>query len=111
VLKDGENRQEKIMARLTLVTCLLLMIPVEALAQSRHDISAMSCERVQSILSSEGSAILRYRSPRIRSLPLYDVYVASGRSCGFKMNSLASTVYVAGGQPCRVRKCVRIQSD
>ena len=99
------------MVRFSLVASLLLMISVEALAQSRHDISSMSCERVQSILNSEGSAVLRYRSPRNPSLPLYDVYVASRRSCGFKMNSLASTVYVAGGQPCRVRKCVRIQSD
>jgi hypothetical protein len=99
------------MARLSLVASLLVISCVQALAESKHDVSSMTCPRVQAILDAEGSATLRYRSQRNPSLVLYDRYVASRRYCGLKMDTLASTVYVASGQPCRVSKCVRIQSD
>lgn len=82
-----------------------------AAAQSRYDIGGMTCERVTRILRVEGSAILRYRSPKNPSLVLYDRYVSVSRGCGIGQTSVTSSLPVAGGRSCQVSQCVRVSTD
>jgi hypothetical protein len=71
----------------------------------------MSCERVQQILRSEGSAVLRHRSARNPSLVLYDRYVSETRGCGVNQTAVTSSLPVAGGKSCRVSQCVRLSTN
>ena len=86
----------------------LMMLATDAWAISRYDIGKMSCQQVQSIVQREGAAILRYRSKRNPSLTLYDRYVRDTRFCSGGEYAMSSTVPVAGGKSCRVRKCEEI---
>ncbi len=65
----------------------------------------MTCEQAQSKISAEGAVILRYRSTRDPSLPLYDRYVAYGSYC--EPNEYAASAYVptADTQSCVVLVC------
>nr|HMQ58374.1 hypothetical protein [Rhizobiaceae bacterium] len=59
----------------------------------------------------EGAAILRYRSKRDPSLPLYDRYVANSAYCSFGEYAAPAIVPSADQKSCRLRKCERIEFD
>ena len=58
------------MKSLLLALCLSLLA-AEAQAISRYNSTSMSCDEVQARVYGEGAVILRYRSRRDPSLPLY----------------------------------------
>ena len=98
--------------RKTALVVLLVAMSSSAFAERRHNVSNLSCDRVQAILQAEGAATLQYRSKRNPSLPLYDRYVRDAGFCRGSHQILTGTsIPVAGGKSCRVRKCQRIESD
>ena len=86
---------------------VLSMIAGEALTATRIETAGMTCAQIQSTLGREGIAILRYRSTRDPSLPLYEQYVASVRYCRSAEIAAPRMIPAADTPSCQVRKCVR----
>lgn len=98
------------MKSMLLALCLSL-VAAEAQAISRYNTTSMSCAQIKSALRNEGAAILRYRSARNPSLPLYGRYVSDRRFCNF--DEVAETAFVpaADTRSCLVRECVQVDPD
>ena len=80
-------------------------VTTPAAAISRYETARLSCDQAQSRIANEGAVILRYRSERNPSLPLYDRYVAHGGFC--EPNEYAANAYVptADTKSCFVLVC------
>tara|TARA_R110000751_G_scaffold10055_2_gene37338 strand:- start:174687 stop:174995 length:309 start_codon:yes stop_codon:yes gene_type:complete len=98
------------MKRIVLAMCLLA-VSMPAQAINRYDTAALTCQRIQAILQSEGSAILRYPSPRNSQLTLYDVYVMNPVFCQSGEHAVSAFVPSSDNKRCRVRQCLQRQSD
>lgn len=96
------------MRRLAIVIPLLLAA-VDASAITRHDITGMSCTKVQALVKAEGVAILRHRSARNPGLILYDRYVSDRRYCAYHEGAVSASVRTADRDYCPLRKCVQIE--
>ena len=94
-----------------LIAACLCLVAADAQAISRYDPTRMSCNRVQSTVYANGAVILRYRSPRNRSLTLYDRYVASARFCDAGEVRARAYVPSADLDSCPVYKCKRPDFD
>lgn len=88
----------------------LLAVSMPAGAVSRYSIPGLSCARVQAILESEGSAILRYPSPRNSQLTLYDLYASNTSHCQQSEIAKPATVPTSDNPRCRVRRCQAAQT-
>ena len=97
----------RLWSRIALVAAAASLLAAEAHAISRYDPTRMSCDGVQARIAREGAAILRYRSPRNPSLPLYDRYVRDSRFC--PMGQVRDRAYVpsADARACPVYKCIQ----
>lgn len=95
--------KRKLLAASALLVAGMATMPAQAI--SRYESTRMSCDQAQSAISAEGAVILRYRSSRNPSLPLYDRYVAHGGYC--EPNEYAANAYVptADTRSCYVRVC------
>lgn len=93
------------MYKLGLILAVLALSATAAHAISRYDTKRLSCSRIQAILKSEGTAILRYPSPRNSSITLYDTYVARGGYCPTGGYSSSATVPASDTNACRVYRC------
>jgi hypothetical protein len=87
----------------------LLVTASSAHAISRHDMGGWSCERVKSVLQSEGAAVLRYRSPRNTSLTLYDRYVSDARYCSPDQVVKSTSIPTTDTEACAVRRCIQYE--
>lgn len=74
-------------------------------ALSRHETARLSCSQLQSILKSEGTAILRYRSARNPGVVLYDTYAAQSGMCRSGGRGRLSEVPAADTKSCKVIQC------
>lgn len=88
------------------VACAAIFLTGPALAISRYETMTHQCGQVQTFLRSEGAAILRWRSARDPSLPIYGRYVSDGRYCNSGEVSDFATVPTADQRACPVRKCI-----
>ena len=89
---------------------LAVIVPVllaasDAWAITRHDITGMSCAKVQSIVQAEGAVILRYRSPG-SGMTLYDRYVRDNSFCSSGEISVRASVPTPDRPYCPVKKCI-----
>ncbi len=92
----------------TLVIALsLLVTALPAQAISRYNSMQMSCGEAQSRIQREGAVILRYRSARDPSLPLYDRYVAHGGYCQRGEYAKLEVVPTADTRSCQVLRCMQ----
>ena len=66
---------------LTTATIVIGLAAPAAAAQMQIDSSSLSCGALKARIAQSGSAIVRYRSTRQPSLPLYDRYVRNYHSC------------------------------
>lgn len=98
------------MKSVLLALCLSL-VALEAQAISRYNSTNMSCAEVQARVREEGAAILRYRSTRDPSLPLYGRYVSDRRFCSLEEVTETAFVPAADRRSCPVRKCVQVETD
>jgi hypothetical protein len=98
------------MKSMLLALCFSL-VAAEAEAISRYNSTSMSCAQVREIVRSEGAVILRYRSTRNPSLPLFGRYVSDRRYCNF--DEVAETAFVpaADTRSCLVRECKQFDPD
>ena len=86
-----------------LIAAALTLVSVDAYAATRYDVQAMSCEHAQSVVNSQGAAILRYSSPR--GLPLYDRYVAGAGFCNSGEYARSAWVPTSDTASCPVLIC------
>ena len=93
--------------RTVLVALSLLATALPAQAISRYNSMQMSCGEAQSRIQQEGAVILRYRSARDPSLPLYDRYVAHGGYCQRGEYAKLEVVPTADTRSCRVLRCMQ----
>jgi len=94
------------MKTIVLALCLAAVaLPAQAI--SRYNSTQMSCGEAQSRIQQEGAVILRYRSARNPSLPLYDRYVAHGGWCQPGEYAKLEVVPTADTKRCRVLKCMQ----
>lgn len=94
------------MRMLGIAILLLSASPLSAEAISRYETTRLSCDRIQSILKAEGTAILRYASSRNPSVVKYDIYAAPGGQCKSGGRGRLSTVPAANTKSCPVLKCI-----
>ncbi|MEX0345577.1 MAG: hypothetical protein AB3N20_11680 [Rhizobiaceae bacterium] len=78
-------------------------------ALSRYDSRQLSCDRIQSILQTEGNAILRYTSSRNANIVKYDIFAAPRGQCNSGGRGRLSTVPAADTNSCSVLKCINIK--
>ncbi len=83
----------------------LLCIAVPAHSLSRYNTPGLTCERIQTILKTEGAAILRFPSARNAQLILYDIYVANPVFCQSGDIARSATIPSSDNRRCRVRLC------
>lgn len=93
--------------RTALIALTLVATALPAHAISRYNSTQMSCGEAQSRIQEEGAVILRYRSARNPSLPLYDRYVAHGGYCRPGEYAKLEVVPTADTNRCRVLKCMQ----
>jgi hypothetical protein len=88
-----------------LAVTVLALMSTDALAISRYTATSMSCPQVKATIADEGAVILRYRSKRNPSVPLYGRYVYSGAFCS--SGEIAETTYIPTSDTasCPVREC------
>jgi hypothetical protein len=92
--------------RRLLVAAAFSLVAFQAQALTRYDIDNMTCAEIQAQVKTDGSAILRYRSTRNFSLPLYDTYVSGQSSCANSEVALRTGVPSTDKKYCPVYKCV-----
>ena len=98
------------MKSLLLALCLSF-VAAEAQAISRYNSTSMSCDEVRARVRGEGAVILRYRSTRNPSLPLYGRYVSDRRFCSHDEVTETKFVPAADTRSCPVRECVQVDPD
>lgn len=86
-----------------LIALALLLVSFEAQAISRYNSTSMSCERVRSVVRSEGAVILRWRGNS--GAQRYGRFVADGRFCESGTRAQTSFVPSADRRSCPVREC------
>lgn len=91
--------------RKILITLCLAASVLPAQAILRYNSMEMSCGEAQSRIRQEGAVILRYRSARNPSLPLYDRYVAHDGWCDRGEFAKLEVVPTADTKQCRVLRC------
>ncbi|MEM6463528.1 MAG: hypothetical protein AAF724_16610 [Pseudomonadota bacterium] len=90
--------------RILLMICLFA-VSFPAHAISRYNTESLTCARIQTILQTENAAILRYPSPRIADLTLYDIYVSNSQYCDFGESAQTAYVPARDTRQCRVLEC------
>ncbi len=82
-----------------------------AQAISRYDSTKLSCARIQAIIDSQGAAIMRYPSTRVRGLVLYDRYVRNGALCMVGEAATLRYIPAADTKRCPVYACASFDLD
>jgi hypothetical protein len=84
-----------------------ILVATPALAISRHNSASMNCAKAQSLIDREGAVILRYPSPRVRGLTLYNRYVSDTGQCSSNEYAKRATVPTSDRNNCPVYACER----
>ena len=66
---------------LAIMTISASLLAQPALAISRYNTTQLTCDQVRQRVISEGAAILRYPSTRVKNMTLYDRYVTRTALC------------------------------
>jgi hypothetical protein len=69
------------LTQLATLTTAVAVLAQPALAISRYNSTALTCDQVRERVISEGAVILRYPSTRVRGMTLYDRYVTRNALC------------------------------
>ncbi len=97
------------MRSLSIAITLVAASSFSAEALSRYETRQLSCDRIQSILKAEGTAILRYGSSRNANIVKYDIFAAPRGQCVSGGRGRLSTVPAADTNSCAVLKCINIK--
>ena len=92
------------------IVLFLVLVAGDASAIARRDISNLSCEKTQALVRSQGTVILRFRSPRNPNAVLYDRFVADGSRCGSTEQLTRASASAADNAYCPLRKCADMES-
>lgn len=76
-----------------------------AIAEPRLNPTKMTCAEVRTAIHDYGAVTLRYSSPRIKNLPLYNRYVRSSRFCAFNKAAVPASVPTRDRRACPVKIC------
>jgi hypothetical protein len=64
-----------------IMTTAAALLAQPALAISRYNSTALTCDQVRQRVINEGAVILRYPSTRVKGMTLYDRYVTRNAQC------------------------------
>lgn len=67
--------------QIAILTFAATLLAQPAMAISRYNTTALTCDEVRQRVISEGAAILRYPSTRVKNMTLYDRYVTRNAMC------------------------------
>lgn len=84
----------------------LAFIAGDAAAISRYNSPGLSCQRLHGVLATEGAAVFRYPSTRVKGLVLYDRYVRNGSYCDPHQITERVTIPSADGE-CPMLHCIQ----
>ncbi|MDI7861954.1 hypothetical protein MRS76_08305 [Rhizobiaceae bacterium n13] len=87
-----------------LLTLAIAACAPPALAVSRYDASAYTCQAVQAIVQQEGQAVFRYPSLRT-GFGLYELLVPPNTACGNYQTLKTMTIPTKDTRRCRVTVC------
>jgi hypothetical protein len=87
---------------------VVLAISVSPASAAVYDITKWNCQRVLQTISSEGMAVLRHRSMRNPSLPLYERYVSGSRFCKPGQVLRFASVPTLDDKHCPVKRCEQL---
>jgi len=88
-----------------LILLALLAISAVPADAAVYDIRNWDCKRVLQTIANEGMAVLRYRSARNPSIPLYDRYVFGSRFCKPEEVLRFASVPTVDDKHCPVKRC------
>lgn len=86
------------------LTLALAALASPALAVSRYDASAYTCDAVQAIVQKEGQAVFRYPSLRT-GFGLYELLVRDTTVCGNYQTLKSMTIPTKNTRRCHVTAC------
>ena len=98
------------MKQITLALCISA-VGFPAAAIQRYNIQTMNCAAVQQTVKRDGAAILRWRSARNPTLPLYDRHVRNQLFCDPDQYAKRSYVPTRDRKSCLVYKCADSNRD
>jgi len=105
----GVQRSSGVSMKLIAAVALCLSLSaVEAHAINRYTSTSMTCSRVKAIISQEGAAIMRYRSPRT-GITLYDRYVKNRLFCQAGETTDRTYIPTSDVPSCPVDRCKEIE--
>lgn len=67
--------------QIAILTFAATLLAQPAMAISRYNTTALTCDEVRQRVINEGAAILRYPSTRVKNMTLYDRYVTRNAMC------------------------------
>jgi hypothetical protein len=69
------------LTQLAILTIATTVLAEPALAISRYNSTALTCDQARQRVINEGAVILRYPSTRVQGMTLYDRYVTRSAMC------------------------------
>lgn len=88
-----------------LIAFCLLFVSADAHAISRYNSMSMTCQKVWGVIVEEGAVLMRWRSPRNPSLPLYGRFVRNNGFCSASERVEFSYIPTKDVPSCRVLEC------
>jgi hypothetical protein len=90
--------------RLLMLTTLLVVFPLQALAIDRYRSTGMTCNEIKAVIKRDGAAIMQYESQGSSGILRYDRYVAGRQFC--QSAEVVRSVYVPSATgACPVLRC------
>ncbi|KQV31713.1 hypothetical protein ASC97_18665 [Rhizobium sp. Root1203] len=97
------------MRKLALFTAFVVAAS-PALAISRYNSQAMTCQKARTAIHNEGAVILRYPSKRVAGMTLYDRYIRNSRFCDANQYAEWTRIPTKDNPNCPVLNCQNIDN-
>lgn len=88
-----------------LTAIAVVLASTQAHAISRYNSQSMSCAEAKAVVRNEGAVILRWRSTRNPTLPLYGRFVRNDGFCSASERAETSYIPTADNRSCAIDEC------
>lgn len=99
------------LSHLAILTTAVTMLAQPALAISRYNSTALTCDEVRQRVINERAVILRYPSTRVKGMTLYDRYVTRNALCDQRQYAARAYVPTRDTDRCPVLNCQDFEPD
>lgn len=93
------------MKRLCILSLGIACLASPAMAISRYNAMAYSCDQARQLINRERAVILRYPAARTKNMTLYDRFVEDARSCDSGYYATESYIPTKDNPSCRLYVC------